>query len=134
MKIVKLIAMRAAFGVLIITLFLSYTYYESLDDIFQNFGVYFPFIKISTYSDLVKHVLLPRFEIDDNGRLFSIDELKRCNGEEDVRLYLSILGQVFDVSAGSAYYGAGKMYHKFTGTHIQLYRCKWLECDSLLRC
>ncbi|XP_034950260.1 neuferricin [Chelonus insularis] len=47
-------------------------------------------------------------------KLFSREELAKFNNIDD-GLYLSILGQVFDVSKGKEYYEKGSTYHAFTG-------------------
>ncbi|XP_006641041.2 neuferricin [Lepisosteus oculatus] len=49
-------------------------------------------------------------------RLLNEDELALYNGEPGSRgLYLSILGQVFDVGKGRKHYGPGGAYHFFAG-------------------
>lgn len=47
-------------------------------------------------------------------KVFTTSELKRYTTPED-GLYLSILGQVFDVTKGEKHYGPGGNYHAFTG-------------------
>ncbi|XP_008559280.1 neuferricin [Microplitis demolitor] len=47
-------------------------------------------------------------------KLFSKKELEKYNNIEN-GLYLSILGQVFDVTKGEQYYGKGNTYHAFVG-------------------
>lgn len=52
----------------------------------------------------------------ENGeKLFTTGELKRHDNLEN-GLYLSIVGKVFDVTAGAKHYGPGSTYHPFTGT------------------
>jgi len=46
---------------------------------------------------------------------FSAEELKEMNGKDGRPLALCIRGRVFDVSAGSSFYGEGKSYNKFIG-------------------
>ncbi|XP_028839320.1 neuferricin [Denticeps clupeoides] len=49
-------------------------------------------------------------------RVLSVDELSRYVGATDSPgLYLAVLGQVFDVSAGRRHYGPGGGYHFFAG-------------------
>lgn len=50
----------------------------------------------------------------DESRVFTMSELKRYTNLEN-GLYLSILGQVFDVTKGEKHYGPGGSYHAFTG-------------------
>lgn len=55
----------------------------------------------------------------DNQRIFTTSELKRYTTLEN-GLYLSILGQVFDVTKGDKHYGPGGSYHAFTGCDASL--------------
>lgn len=106
-------------SIAITVLFISYYYNNALYDFYRNFGTYFPFCKVSTYVDLVNHVLLPKFNADNAGeKLFTLEELKTYSGENAKYLYLSILGSVFDVSKGISYYGTGQMYNCFIGIYI----------------
>lgn len=50
-------------------------------------------------------------------KLFSKKELEKYNNIEN-GLYLSILGQVFDVTKGEQYYGKGNTYHAFVGNYF----------------
>lgn len=52
-------------------------------------------------------------------RIFTASELKQYMNLED-GLYLSILGQVFDVTKGAKHYGPGGNYHAFTGRDASL--------------
>lgn len=47
--------------------------------------------------------------------LFTTNELKQFSGEGTDKIYLSILGKVFDVTKGKKYYGLGGTYHGFAG-------------------
>ncbi|KAK7597684.1 hypothetical protein V9T40_009909 [Parthenolecanium corni] len=100
---------------IILLLLVCYFYHESIVDIALNFGIYFPFLNTTTYLDLIKHVAIPKFKSDSDENLFTVDELKTYNGENSNLLYISILGQVFDVSKASSYYGVNQVYHGFTG-------------------
>lgn len=51
---------------------------------------------------------------DTIDRLFTKEELAKYTNLEN-GLYLSILGQVFDVTKGEQYYTKGATYHAFTG-------------------
>ena len=53
-------------------------------------------------------------EIEDALTLTS-EELASYNGKEGSPLYLAIDGRVYDVSAGTKFYGEGGSYHKFVG-------------------
>lgn len=52
-------------------------------------------------------------------RIFTAGELKQYTNLEN-GLYLSILGQVFDVTKGQKHYGPGGNYHVFTGNYKSL--------------
>lgn len=58
--------------------------------------------------------------VDSEGqRVFTTSELKRYTNLKD-GLYLSILGQIFDVTKGGKHYGPGNQYHTFTGRDASL--------------
>lgn len=108
--------MNAIAGSILIVVILFYYYNEAVLDIYSNFGVYFPFLNVTTYLDLTKYVLIPQFiRSEKSETLFTADELKQFNGENNSRLYIAILGKIFDVSSGTSYYGVGQVYHGFTG-------------------
>lgn len=50
-------------------------------------------------------------------KIFTTSELKQYTNLEN-GLYLSILGQVFDVTKGEKHYGPGENYHAFTGNYF----------------
>lgn len=106
---------------IILLLLVCYFYHESIVDIALNFGIYFPFLNTTTYLDLIKHVAIPKFKSDSDENLFTVDELKTYNGENSNLLYISILGQVFDVSKASSYYGVNQVYHGFTGKKFSIF-------------
>lgn len=100
----------------ITVLLFAFYFGEPLYDIYQNFGIYFPFLDVTAYLDLFRCVILPRIKNNNSSeRLFTPEDLKQFGGENAKELYLSILGNVFDVSSAASYYGPGKMYHGFTG-------------------
>uniref|UniRef100_A0A1Y1MCK6 Cytochrome b5 heme-binding domain-containing protein n=1 Tax=Photinus pyralis TaxID=7054 RepID=A0A1Y1MCK6_PHOPY len=47
--------------------------------------------------------------------LLTPEELKEFNGEANPRLYLAVLGSVYDVSKGRKHYGPGETYNVFVG-------------------
>ena len=52
----------------------------------------------------------------NNGiRLISRDELQQKTGEDDPEIWLSILGDVYDVTGGESFYGKGTSYGAFAG-------------------
>ncbi|XP_011059514.1 PREDICTED: neuferricin [Acromyrmex echinatior] len=62
------------------------------------------------------------FGLNENSggsKIFTISELERYTNLEN-GLYLSILGQVFDVTKGEKHYGSGRSYHAFTGRDASL--------------
>eukprot|EP00193_Tetraselmis_chui_P001762 CAMPEP_0177752152 /NCGR_PEP_ID=MMETSP0491_2-20121128/764_1 /TAXON_ID=63592 /ORGANISM="Tetraselmis chuii, Strain PLY429" /LENGTH=295 /DNA_ID=CAMNT_0019267331 /DNA_START=72 /DNA_END=959 /DNA_ORIENTATION=+ len=48
-------------------------------------------------------------------RAFTQDELSKFTGAGDTPIYISILGQVFDVTKGRRHYGPGQAYSVFAG-------------------
>ncbi|KZC04583.1 Neuferricin, partial [Dufourea novaeangliae] len=52
-------------------------------------------------------------------KIFTPNELKKYTNLKD-GLYISILGQVFDVTEGAKHYGPGAAYHVFTGRDASL--------------
>eukprot|EP00658_Telonema_sp_P-2_P012797 TRINITY_DN14871_c0_g1_i1.p2 TRINITY_DN14871_c0_g1~~TRINITY_DN14871_c0_g1_i1.p2 ORF type:complete len:136 (+),score=44.55 TRINITY_DN14871_c0_g1_i1:92-499(+) len=54
-------------------------------------------------------------------RTFTAEELAPFDGSEGKPLYLSVMGVVFDVSAGGDFYGPGKAYGVFAGKEVS--RC-----------
>lgn len=49
-------------------------------------------------------------------QLFTPEELSAYKGEAGQKIYLAILGDVFDVSAGEQHYAKGRSYDHFAGT------------------
>ncbi|XP_076233288.1 neuferricin isoform X2 [Calliopsis andreniformis] len=66
----------------------------------------------SIYTDLTKEST--PISKDDKEQVFTANELKKYTNLKD-GLYISILGQVFDVTKGAKLYGPGATYHAFTG-------------------
>lgn len=54
---------------------------------------------------------------NENEILFTKELLSQYTGDSE-KLYLSILGEVFDVSQGKKHYGKGEGYHGFTGNTL----------------
>ena len=46
--------------------------------------------------------------------LFTVEQLSQYNGENDSKIYLSIVGHIFDVSDGKRHYGPGGSYQFFS--------------------
>ena len=49
-------------------------------------------------------------------RLVSKEELASKTGEDESEIWLSVLGEVYDVTGGRSYYGKGRSYGAFAGT------------------
>mmetsp|Transcript_5135 Transcript_5135/g.12282 ORF Transcript_5135/g.12282 Transcript_5135/m.12282 type:complete len:105 (-) Transcript_5135:562-876(-) len=47
-------------------------------------------------------------------KLVTMEELKTKNGENNSLIWLSMLGKVYDVTAGKEYYGPGESYNSLT--------------------
>lgn len=54
-------------------------------------------------------------------RLFTAEEMALYNGKDGGKIYLSIIGKVFDVSSGRKMYGPGETYNCFAGMHCYRY-------------
>ena len=61
---------------------------------------------------------LLRYFSNKNGVLLTADELKRFNGVDRKELYISLLGNVFDVTNGTQHYGPGQSYNVFVGQFV----------------
>eukprot|EP00041_Stephanoeca_diplocostata_P032701 m.1055576 g.1055576 ORF g.1055576 m.1055576 type:complete len:479 (+) comp24193_c0_seq2:95-1531(+) len=59
--------------------------------------------------------LLPINEAPDDGFKMSAEELREFNGLDGAPLYLAIMGRIYDVSRGSAFYAPGRSYHHYVG-------------------
>lgn len=71
-------------------------------------------------SNIIDAIYLRLNENSDKGqRIFTTNELKQYTNLEN-GLYLSILGQVFDVTKGEKHYGSGGNYYAFTGRDASL--------------
>lgn len=64
--------------------------------------------------NMVDTVYFGLSENSDGPRVFTTSELRRYTNLEN-GLYLSLLGQVFDVTKGEKHYGPGGNYYAFTG-------------------
>lgn len=73
---------------------------------------------------IVDAIYLGLNENSEEQRVFTTSELKRYTNLEN-GLYLSILGQVFDVTKREKHYGPGNQYHAFTGNYFLI--C-WKTC------
>lgn len=95
-------------GVIYYVCFKNVTYFYKLTNFLNNCAEVF----ISDKSSL-KHsnVDIPG---SSNKELFTREELSLFDGKNG-KLYLSILGKVFDVTKGKKYYAPGEHYHCFTG-------------------
>ena len=51
----------------------------------------------------------------DGTRIFSVEELATFDGEASSTIYISVLGHVFDVTAGKQHYLPKRSYHHFAG-------------------
>lgn len=54
-------------------------------------------------------------ESDSGQTLLTVDQLATFDGVHSEKLYLSILGSVYDVTKGAKHYGAGGSYNYFVG-------------------
>ncbi|XP_003394670.1 neuferricin [Bombus terrestris] len=71
----------------------------------------------NVYCDLKKSNI--ELNKNTNQKVFTSTELKKYTNLKD-GLYISILGQIFDVTKGAKHYGPGATYHVFTGRDASL--------------
>ncbi|XP_011494828.1 PREDICTED: neuferricin [Ceratosolen solmsi marchali] len=86
---------------------LYYSDYKSFEKYLRNY--YYENFKTVSKENHNKIVKSNAAEV-----LFTTSALKKYTNLND-GLYLSILGQVFDVTKGAKHYGPGETYHAFTG-------------------
>lgn len=58
----------------------------------------------------------PEIQLKTDKLLFTPDELAKYNGIQNEKLFLSILGSVYDVTKGAKHYGTEGTYNYFVGT------------------
>ena len=113
----KLIYFILTFVIVII----SYAFYRPGTDIFHNINE-----KLKDYVGLN----LEWFSASKGGDtkklnsiisepLFTDSDLTQFTGKNSGKIYLSILGKVFDVTKGAKYYGIGESYHVFAGSILK---------------
>lgn len=77
--------------------------------------------QITLYFRLFLFSLLSSFSVpalaikEPTDRVFAADELAKYVGEDNGPIYLSLMGEVYDVTAGREYYDAGSGYSFFAG-------------------
>lgn len=111
----------------LLPLFVSILLYSNdyLNDITFNFMNKWLNIIKTIYSNLDRKLNI-KPNLDINQKVFTSNELKKYTNLEN-GLYISILGNVFDVTKGAKHYGPGATYHAFTGIiyilklHLSLY-------------
>ena len=52
---------------------------------------------------------------DDDGMRFTLEDLASFDGVAGSPIYLAIMGRVYDVTAGAAFYGPQRSYHHYAG-------------------
>lgn len=99
----------------LLPLFASVLLYSNnyLNDVTFNFLSKWLNAVKNVYSDLNRKLNIESNN-NANQKVFTSTELKKYTNLKD-GLYISILGQVFDVTKGAKYYGPGATYHAFTG-------------------
>ncbi|XP_006608475.1 neuferricin [Apis dorsata] len=104
----------------LLPLFVSILLYSNdyLNDITFNFMNKWLNIIKTIYSNLDRKLNI-KPNLDINQKVFTSNELKKYTNLED-GLYISILGNVFDVTKGAKHYGPGATYHAFTGRDASL--------------
>lgn len=64
--------------------------------------------------------------------LFDTNRLSRYDGADGGKIYLSILGTVFDVTNSRRFYGPGGTYHGFAGSSVKMTLLKRVYCNVRL--
>lgn len=69
---------------------------------------------------LCSYAIFERFLVNTPNvcSLFDKTRLSRYNGADGGKIYLSILGIVFDVTEGRRFYGPNGSYHGFSGKYL----------------
>lgn len=62
-------------------------------------------------------LLLVCVAADSKKTVIKMEELKKANGKDTDKLWLAVLGEVYDVAKGHDYYGEGGPYSVFVGRH-----------------
>lgn len=78
------------------------------------YGVYYQFYLLP-YQEEQEKLVKDKDDGDPKIQLFTIDELSQYDGSGENKLYLSIMGEVFDVERGRQHYGPGGSYATFAG-------------------
>ncbi|XP_053988470.1 neuferricin isoform X1 [Hylaeus volcanicus] len=98
-----------------ICLLYSHDYLNEINFNFMQKGLNFIDSIYSTLNRNSNSVSKPNTE----PKIFTSNQLKKYTNVKD-GLYISILGQVFDVTKGVKHYGPGATYHVFTGRDASL--------------
>lgn len=99
--------------VLIVSVFVGlvavFCTFESFSPYRKQLVNFFP-ERVKLYFDLKSE----NVEINDE-RLLTKEQLKRFTGEHNRKIYIALLGTVFDVTSGQKHYGPGGGYSFFAG-------------------
>ncbi|KAI4472681.1 hypothetical protein M0802_016579 [Mischocyttarus mexicanus] len=101
-------------GLLLASIYLIYS-----ENYFQTIWHFLPKELKNLMNIFSKSTKLELLDINTTEKIFTKDELKKYNNIEN-GLYLSILGQVFDVTKGAKHYEPGASYHIFVGCDASL--------------
>lgn len=96
-----------------------------------NLRLYFKFlIVIITIAVVIAAIILNKIpseyespkindipEVPKKVYIFTDQELAQYNGIQQERIYLSVIGSVFDVTKGRKHYKKGASYHYFAGNY-----------------
>jgi predicted heme/steroid binding protein len=70
-------------------------------------------LMIAVMTGTEEKLVIP--ETTDDGMKFTLEELNHFDGIGGVPIYLAIMGRVYDVSTGAAFYGPARSYHHYAG-------------------
>lgn len=81
-------------------------------------NIVFDLPAVQEYTNIIQQYAVKTYfnlPAENTQHLLTAEELATYNGEDGKPLYLSIIGQVYDVTKGARFYGKGETYHVFVG-------------------
>lgn len=79
--------------------------------------VLFLAVFVAFIAIFLNHIINYLFNYNHKIKLFSVEELKKYNGIDRPDLYLAVVGNIYNVSGKSQFYGPGQTYNFFVGLY-----------------